>query len=46
VPVQVAALAFVVGDAVPGIELEAAGYQHGGWLDKKAADYTMRHARH
>src|SRR5574343_622912 len=29
VPMQVAALAFVVRDAVPGIEFEAAGNQHG-----------------
>ena len=29
VPVQVAALALVVGDAVAGIEFEAAGYAHG-----------------
>lgn len=38
------ALTLVVGNAVPGIELEAAGYQHDLLLDKAVADYTMRHA--
>jgi hypothetical protein len=32
VPVQVAALAAVVGDAVAGVEFEAAGNQHGGFV--------------
>ena len=43
-PVQMAALAVMVGDAVPGIELEAAGYQHDLLLNKTVADYTMWHA--
>ena len=32
VPVQVAALAAVIGDAVARVEFEAAGNQHGGFV--------------
>lgn len=46
VAVEVPALALVVRDAMAGVELEAAGDQHGVLLGKSVADYTMRHALH
>ncbi len=45
-PVQVTALAFVIRDAVSGIEFEAARDEHGNTFLGAIGNYTMGHAYH